>query len=90
MSSPPDDINSGDPENTVSSKYYNIEELQNLKIRSKSLSLIQINTCSLSRNFNDLQHLLTCKNKNFDVFVITETRITKNVSITNNLSINNY
>ena len=90
MSSPPDDINSGDPENTVSSKYYNTEELQNLKIKSKSLSLIQINTYSLSKNFDDLQHLLTCTNKNFDVFAITETRITKNVSITNNLSISNY
>ena len=90
MSLPPDDINSGDPENTVSSKYYNIEQLQNLKIKSKSLSLIQINTCSLSKNFGELQHLLTCTNKNFDVFAITEARITKNVSITNNLSINNY
>ena len=68
MSLPPDDINSGDPENTVSSKYYNIEQLQNLKIKSKSLSLIQINTCSLSKNFDELQHLLTCTNKNFRCF----------------------
>ena len=90
MSSPPNDINSGDPENTVSSKYYNTEELQNLEIKSKSLSLIQINTCSLSKNFDDLQHFLTCTNKNSDVTAITETRSTKNVSITNNLSINNY
>ena len=91
MSSPPYDINSDDPENAVSSKYYDIEELQNLKItnKSKSLSLFHINACSLSKNFNDLQHLLSCTNKNF-VIAITETRTTKNVSITNNLSINNY
>ena len=32
MSSQPDDINSDDPENTVSSNYYDTDELQNLKI----------------------------------------------------------
>ena len=91
MSSQPDDINSDDPENTVSSKYYDIDELQNLKINnSNSLSLFHINACSLSRNFDDLQHLLSCTNKIFDIIAITETRITENVSITNNLSIKNY
>ena len=56
MSPPPDDINSDGPENTVSSKYYDTEELQNLKIanKSKSLSLFHINACSLSNNFDDL------------------------------------
>ena len=68
MSSQPDDINSDDPENTVSSKYYDIDELQNLKINnSNSLSLFHINACSLSRNFDDLQHLLSCTNKIFDI-----------------------
>ena len=81
----PDDINSDDPENTVSSKYYDIDELQNLKItnNSNSLSLFHTNACSLSKNFDDLQHLLSCTNKNFDIIAITETRITKNVSIKN-------
>ena len=92
MSSPVDHIIFDDPENTVSSKYYDIEDLQNLKITSKnkSLSLFRINACSLSKNFDDLQHLLSCTNKNFDIIAITETRITENVSITNNLSIKNY
>ena len=92
MYSPPNDINSDYPENTVSSKYYDIEELQNLKItsKSKSLSLFHINACSLSKNFDDLQHLLSCTNKIFDIIAITETRIKENVSITNNLSIKNY
>ena len=31
MSSPRDDINSDDPENTASFKYYNTDEIQNLK-----------------------------------------------------------
>ena len=77
MSSSPDDINSDDPEDTVLSKHYDIEELQNLKItnKSKSLSLFYINACSLSKNFDDLQHLLSCTNKNFNIIAITETRI---------------
>ena len=88
MSSPPDDINSEDHENTISSKYYentisskyyDTDELQNLKITSKnnSLSLFRINACSLSKNFDDLQHLLSCTNKNSDIIAKTETRITK-------------
>ena len=63
MSSQPDDINSDDPENTVSSKYYDIDELQNLKINnSYLLSLFHINACSLSRTCDDLGTLLYIAN----------------------------
>ena len=92
MTLPPDAINSDNPENTVSSTYNDIDELQNLKITnmSKSLSLFHINVYSLSKKCDDLQHLLSCTNKNFDIIARTETRITENVSITNNLNIKNY
>ena len=75
--------------NTASS---NINELQNLKVtnKSNSLSFFQRNACSLSKNFDDLQDLLSCTNKNFDIVTITETRTTKNLSITNNLNVKNY
>ena len=48
-----------DPEKISSSKYYDINEMHNLKIphKNKSLSLIHINACSLNKNFDDLQHL---------------------------------
>ena len=87
-----DGINFDDPKNIVSSKYYDIDELQNLKLtnNSNSFSLFYINACSLSKNFDDLEHVLSCTNKIFDIIAITETRITENVSITNNLSIKNY
>ena len=82
MSSQLDDINSCNPQNTVSSKYYDIDELQYLKITNNSNSLcsFHINACSLSMNFDDLQHLLSCTNKIYDIIAITETRITENVS----------
>ena len=51
MSSTPDDINSDEPKNIGSPKYYDIKELPNLKIlnKSKSLSLFHINAYPLVR-----------------------------------------
>ena len=68
-----------DPENVVQSKCYDIDELQTIKIPNKdmSLALFHINACSLNKNFNELKHLLSCRNKNFDIIAISETRIKK-------------
>ena len=57
--------NSNDPEKVCSSKYYDIEEMHNIKIphKNKLLSLFPINACSLNKNFDDLQHLLNCNEK---------------------------
>ena len=81
-----------DPENVVKSKYYDIDELQNMKIpnKGKSLVLFHVNACSLNKDFDYLQHLLSCTNELIDIITITKTRITKNVSLTNNLTMNNY
>ena len=51
--------NRSDPENVIQSKYYDIDELQKLKIPNKenSLSLFHINSCSLNKNFEELQNL---------------------------------
>ena len=51
------------------------------------LSLFHINTCSLSKNFEDLEYLLKTTNTNFDIIVISETRILKNTNIVKNISI---
>ena len=81
-----------DPEKIALSKYYDTDEMHNINIphKNKSLSLFHINICSLNENFDDLQHLLSCTQKNFDIIAISETRITKNVSLLNNLNLNNY
>ena len=57
--------------------------------KEKCLSLFHINACSLSKNFDELQHLLKSTNKNFDVIAIPETRVRKDISITSNLLLNN-
>ena len=56
--------NNNDPENVIQSKYYDIDELQQLKIpnKEKSLSLFHINSCSLNKNFEELQNLLQSTN----------------------------
>ena len=66
--------------------------MHNIQIphKNKSLSLFHINACSLNKNFDDLQHLLNCTKKSFDIIAISETRITKQVSLLNNLNLNNY
>ena len=72
--------------------FFDIEEMRNTEIphNNKSLSLFHINACSLNKNFDDLQHLLSCTKKNFDIIAISETRITKQVSLLKNLNLNNY
>ena len=66
--------------------------MRNIEIthKNKSLSLFHINACSLHKTFNDLQHLLSCNKTKFDIIAISETRITKQVSLSNNLNLNNY
>ena len=83
--------NSNEPEKVSSSKYYDIEEIHNIEIphKNKSLSLFHINACFfLNKSFDDLQHFLCCTKK-FDI-AISETRITKQASLLNNLNLNNY
>ena len=66
--------------------------MHNIEIpdKNKSLSLFHLNACSLNKNFDDLQHLLSCTRKTFDITAISETRIIKNISLLNNLNLNNY
>ena len=66
--------------------------MHNIEIphKNKSLSLFHINACSLNKNFDDLQHLLNCTKIFFDIIAESETRITKQVSLSNNLKLNNY
>ena len=66
--------------------------MHNIEIphKSKSSSLFHIKACSLNKNFDDLQHLLSYTKTKFDIIAISETRITKQVSLSNTLNPNNY
>ena len=81
-----------DPVNVANSKYYDIDQIQTLKFpnKHKSLALFHINTCSLNKNFDYLDHLLKCTYQVFDIITVTETRITKQTSLTTNINLRNY
>ena len=84
--------NNNDPKKISSSKYYDINEMHSIKIPqyNKSLSLFHINICSLNKNFDDLQHLLSSTKNVFDIIAVSETRTTKQIFLLNNLNLNNY
>ena len=52
--------------------------------------MLHINACSLNKNLDDLDHLLKCTNKVFDIIAVSETRITKQTSLTSNINLKNY
>ena len=64
--------------------------MHNIKIpkKNKSLPLFHVNTSSLNKNFDDLQHLLSSTKNVLDIIAVSETRITKQVSLLNNLNLN--
>ena len=78
--------------NVVNSKYCDTDQIQTLKFpnKHKSLALFHVNACSLNKNFDDLEHLTKCTNKVFDINAVTETRITKQTSLTTNINLRNY
>ena len=84
--------NNNDLEKISSSKHHDIEEMYNIKIphKNKLLFLFHVNAYSLNKNFDDLQHLLSCTKTKLGIITISETRFTKQVSLSNNLNLNNY
>ena len=83
---------SNTPENVINSNYYDIHQLQTLKefTDKSSLSLFHLNTCSLSKNIDDLEHLIQSTKTDFDVIAVSESRITKNKLPPVDISIPNY
>ena len=76
-----------DPDNVVKCRYYDIEEIQTVNIpnKSKSLSIFDINACSLSKNFDDIEYFFNITNMHFEAIAISKTRINKNMSKISNI-----
>ena len=70
--------------------YYDVEQVQTLKIPKNSLKMFHINACFLNKNFEDLEYLLKSTNINYDIIAISETRIMKNLEITKSINLKNY
>ena len=64
----------------------------NIKIphKDKLLSWFHVNAYSVNKKFDDLQGLLSCTKCFCDKIAIIKTLITKQISLLNNLNLNNY
>ena len=62
----------------------------NSPIKKSVCLFLHINSWSLNKNFEEPQNLLQSINIHFDVIAITETRITKNTSVTQNTELSDY
>ena len=79
-------------ENLPNCQYRDFGYFQNFseKFKSKSLSLLHLNICSLSKNFDNFCILLKEINMNFDIIALTESRIKKNLVTPINIELENY
>ena len=64
--------------------------MQKIKFNSSSLSLFHLSTCSLNKNFDDLECLLKTTYETFGVIANSESTILKNQKITKNINLPNY
>ena len=60
--------NNNDHGNIFSSNYYDTDEMHNNEIsnKNKSLCLFHTNACSVDKNFDNLQHLLSFMKNNYN------------------------
>ena len=77
-----------DPENLANSRYFDIDEMQALKLhcKNRSPSFFHINACSLNKNFQPLK----CTNRSSDIIAVSETSISTKTSLTCNIHLKNY
>ena len=81
-----------DPENeTMSGKYYQVEELPPLMSDTENnFSFFHLNISSLPFHFEELQTLLTTYNLNFDILCISESRLKLNKKSLTSITLPGY
>ena len=77
-------------ENALSCHYLDINEYKKVKINEQGFSLLHLNISSLSAHINELKTLPSHVDTKFDVICISESRISKRNSLTNNMDIPGY
>ena len=81
-----------DNENLTNCKYRDISYFSNLDVefKSKCLLFFHLNINSLSKNFDNFNHLINILKLEFDILGISESRILKSQSLNTNVSLQNY
>ena len=73
---------------SISSKYYNIDELNELSPNGNTFSVVHFNTRSLSKQFSSLCEFISSLENSFAVIGISETKLNQNSYI--NIDMPNY
>ena len=76
------------PENVINSIMILIKEYTDK--RRIYLSLFHLNTCSLSKSIDDLEHLIQSTKSDLDIIAVSESEITKKKLPPTDISIPNY
>ena len=69
-------------ENFISCDYYDADDLNKIVINQSDLTVIYLNISSLALHINKLKLFLSLIKNKFDIICISESRITKNNSLT--------
>ena len=81
-----------DDENLHNRKYRHKSYISNLhvELKSKCLSFFHLNINSLSKNFDNFNHLINKLELEFDILGISDSRILKSQSLNTNVTLQNY
>ena len=81
-----------DNENLPNCKYRDVGYFSNLyvELKSKCLSFFHLNINSLSKNFDNFNHLINESKLDFDIFGISESKFLKSQPLNTNVSLQNY
>ena len=77
-------------ENSISCDYYDIDDLNKIVINQSDLTVIHLNILSLALHIDKLKLFLSLIKTKFDIICISESRITKNNSLTTDINISGY
>ena len=77
-------------ENSISCDYYDVDDLNKIMINRSDLTVIYLNISSLALQIDKLKLFLSLIKTKFHIICISESRITKNNSLTTNINIPGY
>ena len=77
-------------ENSISCDYYDIDNLNKAVINQSDPTIIHLNISSLALHIDKLKLFLSLIKTKFDIICMSESRITKNNSLTTNINISGY
>ena len=77
-------------ENSISCDYYDVDDFNKIGINQSDLTVIYLNISCLALHIDKLKLFLSLIKTTFDIICISESRITKNNSLTTNIKIPGY